>query len=167
MNALKAWFFDLAPRERVMVAAAAVLVVITLFYYALWSPLNQARSDARDRVQAEANQARWMLGLRNEAQLLRSAGGNQSARGQGQSLLSIIDATSRANQLGGAVTHIQPTNRDKAVVSLENAGFDRMVFWLQSLQRQYGVAVDEATISRMDSKPGEVEARLTLVRSTT
>ncbi|RJS91762.1 type II secretion system protein GspM [Salinisphaera sp. Q1T1-3] len=164
MNAFRDWFNGLAPRERVMVSAAAVVVLLALFYYALWSPLNTALENARTGVTAEANQARWMLGIRNEAELLRSSGANTRPAGANDSLLSIIDASSRANQLGTAVTHIQPQNDDKAVVSLQQAGFDQMVFWLQSLQTQYGITVSQATISRESDTPGQVEARLTLVR---
>ncbi len=98
MNALKDWFHGLAPRERVMVAAAAVMVAIAIFYYGLWHPLDSALANARDQVTAESNQARWMLGIRNEAQLLRSSSHHSEPKGRDQSLLSIVDATSRARQ---------------------------------------------------------------------
>lgn len=165
MNALKEWFSTLAPRERVMVSVAAVMVVIALFYYALWQPLNNALADARAQVTAESNQARWMLGIRNEAQLLRSSSQHSTPTGTDRSLLSIVDESSRANQLGKAVTHIQPQNDDKASVTLDEANFNRMLYWLQSLQSQYGVVATEATVSREEDTAGLVEARLTLSRS--
>lgn len=167
MNGLREWFFALAPRERVMVSVAGVLVVFALFYYVLWSPLNTALASAREGVNSESNQARWMLGVENEAQLLRASGAHRTPAGRNESLLAIIDASSRANQLGSAVTHIQPRNDNEAVVNLEQAGFDQMVFWLQTLQTKYGIAVSEATVSRENDNPGEVEARLTLLRSST
>ncbi len=164
MNQLREWYEGLAPRERVMVTAAAVVVGIALFYYMLWSPLNSALADARAQVTAQANEARWMLGVRNEAQALRAAGAAHQPTGQNESLLSIVDTTSRANQLGGAVTQIQPQNEDKAIVSLENAGFDQMMYWLNTLQSKYGITVSEATVSRDNETAGEVDARLTLLR---
>ncbi|KEZ79033.1 type II secretion system protein GspM [Salinisphaera hydrothermalis] len=164
MNAVKEWFYGLAPRERVMVSAAAVMVLIAIFYYGLWHPLNTALANAREQVTAESNQARWMLGIRNEAQLLRSSTHHSEPKGQNESLLSIVDSTSRANNLGGAVTHIQPKNDDEATVTLDKANFNRMLFWLRTLQTDYGVVASEATISRAQDAPGQVEARLTLVR---
>ncbi|WP_423820516.1 type II secretion system protein M [Salinisphaera sp. SPP-AMP-43] len=164
MNALKEWFHTLAPRERVMVSIAAVMVVIALFYYALWQPLNNALTDAQAQVTAESNQARWMLGIRNEAQLLRSSSQHRAPTGSNRSLLSIVDESSRANQLGKAVTHIQPRNNDQASVTLDEANFNRMLYWLQTLQSQYGVVATEATISREEDTAGLVEARLTLSR---
>ena len=164
MNQLQQWFEGLAPRERVMVGGAGVFVAVALFYTVIWSPLNAALADARSRVVSEANEARWMLGVRNEAQALRAAGADRQPAGGNESLLSIVDTTSRANQLGGAVTQIQPQNDDKATVSLENAGFDQMMYWLDSLQSQYGITVSEATVSRDSQTAGEVDARLTLLR---
>ncbi|HET7315511.1 type II secretion system protein M [Salinisphaera sp.] len=164
MNALKDWFYSLVPRERAMVSVAAVVVAIAVFYYGLWQPLNSALANAREQVSAESNQARWMLGIRDEAQLLRSSSQRQEPKGQDQSLLSIVDTTSRANNLGDAVSHIQPQNDDEATVTLDKANFNRVLFWLRTLQRDYGVIATEATISRVEDAPGRVEARFTLVR---
>ena len=164
MNQLQQWFEGLAPRERVMVLVAGVFVSVALFYMLIWSPLNAALADARSRVVSEANEARWMLGVRNEAQALRAAGADRQPAGGDESLLSIVDTTSRANQLGGAVTQIQPQNDDRATVSLENAGFDQMMYWLDTLQSKYGITVSEATVSRDSKTAGEVDARLTLLR---
>lgn len=147
-----------------MVSIAAIVVVIALFYYALWQPLNNGLAEARNRVTAESNQARWMLGVRDEARVLQASDRHQAPIGGDQSLLSIIDKTSRANDLGEAVTHIQPNDDDQATVTLDAANFNRMLFWLQNLQSRYGIAANEATISREDDSPGEVEARLTLAR---
>lgn len=164
MNALRDWFEGLALRERLMVAAAAVVVAIAIFYYGLWHPLNGALADARDQVTAESNEARWMLGIRNEAELLRSSSQHGETKGQNESLLSIVDSSSRANNLGDAVSHIQPKNDDEATVTLDKANFNRMLFWLKTLQSDYGVITTEATISQAESAPGRVEARLTLTR---
>lgn len=164
MNALKDWYYGLAQRERVMVAAAAVMVAFAIFYYGLWHPLNSALAGARDQVTAESNQARWMLGIRDEAQLLRSSSQHSEPKGRDQSLLSIVDATSRANNLGDAVSHIQPKNDNQATVTLDKANFNRLLFWLRTLQSDYGVVASEATVSRAEDAPGRVEARLTLVR---
>ncbi|MDA3921201.1 MAG: type II secretion system protein M [Salinisphaera sp.] len=161
---LRQWFETLAPRERLAVVAGTIAVVFALFYYALWHPLNSALNTARTRVTAETNQARWMLGIRDEARLLQASGTQTALKGQNDSLLSIVDATSRSNGLGEAVRHIQPDNNDKAIVSLQKANFNQLLFWLRSLQSDYGISATEMTISRNGDTPGQVEARLTLVR---
>jgi len=167
INDLRTWYEGLASRERIAVIAGGIAVVIALFYYALWHPLNTGLADARQRVVAETNQARWMLGIRDEARLLQASGSQTRVKGQGDSLLSIVDETSRANGLGEAVRHIQPDNDNKATVSLQAASFNQMLFWLRTLQRDYGIAASELTLSRNADIPGDVEARVTLIRGAT
>jgi len=163
MNQFRQWFDGLAPRERIAVAAGGVAIAFALFYYALWQPLNTSVADARVRVSAEAEQARWMLGVRDEARLLQSSDTQRSVQGRNDSLLSIVDATSRENGLGSAVRRIQPDNNDQATVTMEKANFNQVLFWLRSLQRDYGVAASQMTITR-DEENGTVQARLTLTR---
>ncbi|MES1925495.1 type II secretion system protein M [Salinisphaera sp. T31B1] len=163
MNQLRQWYEGLAPRERVAVIAGAIAVAFALFYYALWRPLNVSVEDGRVRVTAEAEQTRWMLGVRDEARLLQSSGSQRSVQGRNESLLSIVDSTSRENGLGPAVRRIQPDNNDQATVTLEKANFNQMLFWLRSLQSDYGVSASQMTVTR-DDENGTVQARLTLTR---
>jgi len=163
MNQLRQWYEGLAPRERIAVVAGGIAVVFALFYYMLWQPLNNSVADARLRVNVQAEQARWMLGVRDEARLLQSTDTQRSIQGRNDSLLSIVDATSRDNGLGEAVRRIQPDNNDQATVTMEKANFNQILFWLRSLQRDYGVAASQMTITR-DEEDGTVQARLTLTR---
>lgn len=162
---LRTWYEGLAPRERIAVVAGTIVVVIALFYYALWQPLNSGLESARGQVIAKTNQTRWMLGIRNEASQLRASGTQSQIKGRGDSLLSIVDETSRGNGLGDAVRHIQPGQDGKATVNLQQANFNQMLFWLQTLQQDYGIRTSEITLSRDEDKPGNVEARLTLLRN--
>lgn len=162
---LRTWYQGLAPRERLAVIVGSIAVIFMLFYYVLWHPLNSSLSDARQRVVSETNQTRWMLGIRDEARLLQSSGNQTQIKGRGDSLLSIVDETSRAGGLGEAVRHIQPDQDNKATVSLQQASFNQMLFWLRTLQRDYGITTTEMTLSRDSDTPGNVEARLTLVRN--
>lgn len=161
---MKQWFFALAPRERVMVVAGAIVVVLAIFYYGIWHPLNSSLATARTRVIAEADQTRWLLGLREEARLLQASNRNGQTKGRNESILALVDATSRANGLGEAVRRIQPENNDQATVTLESANFNQMLYWLRILRRDYGISVSALTVTR-EEKPGLVQARLTLQRS--
>lgn len=166
MNAiqtLKTWFQSLLPRERVMVSIGAVAVVLAVFYYAVWQPLNNSLAQARQQVTVEAEQARWLVGLRKEARMLRASTRDGPVKGQGQSILAIIDSTSRARGLADAVRRIQPDNNDEAVVTLDNASFNKMLYWLHMLHRNYNIYIAALTVTH-DSQPGLVQARLKLER---
>lgn len=164
MNAVKQWYDSLAPRERIAVIAGAIAVVLALFWFGIWQPLNQSVADRRQRVNVAAEQARWMLGIREEARLLQSDNSQRSIQGRNESLLSIVDATSRENGLADAVRRIQPDDDDQATVNLDAANFNQMLFWLRSLQRDYGVSTRQITVTP-DEDAGTVQARITLARS--
>lgn len=164
MNALREWYDGLAPRERVAVIAGGIAVALALFYFALWQPLNASVERARQQVESESTQARWLLGIREEARLLKSDNRNRAIQGRNDSLLSVVDTTSRDNGLGSAVRRIQPDDNDQATVTLEDANFNQMLYWLRALQRDYGVSAQQMTITR-DDENGTVQARLTLSRS--
>ena len=163
MNQLRTWYEGLAPRERVAVIVGAIAVTIAVFYYGIWRPLDGSVTEGRVRLNAQAEETRWVLGIRDEARLLQANDTGRNIQGRNDSLLSIVDATSRDNGLGEAVRRIQPDNDDQATVTLEQANFNQMLFWLRSLQRDYGVAAGQMTVTR-DDESGTVQARLTLTR---
>lgn len=163
MNSVKVWFNALAPRERVMVILGTVAVVLAILYYGAWRPLNTSRARARAQVAAEAEQIRWLVGLQEQAQLLRANTREGPVQGQNRSILAIIDSTSRAQGLAKAVSRIQPDNNDEAVVTLDDAPFNQMLYWLHTMRRDYNIHIAGLTVTH-DDKPGLVQARLKLER---
>lgn len=166
MNQFKQWYEGLAQRERIAVIVGGVVVILAVFYYGIWRPLNSSVTEGRLRLNSQAEETRWMLGVRDEARLLQASDTQRKIKGRNDSLLSIVDATSRENGMEKAVRRIQPDNDDQATVTLDEANFNQMLFWLRSLQRDYGVAANQMTVSR-DDETGTVQARLTLSRGNT
>ncbi|MES1945620.1 General secretion pathway M protein [Salinisphaera sp. PC39] len=163
MNALRQWFDGLARRERVMVLAAVAVAAIGLFYLGVWQPLDRAVADMRERVTHEQSLAAWMTGAAAEASELKGRRRGTPVQGRGESLLSLVDQTSREAGLGKAVRRIQPESDDQAAVTLEGAGFNALVFWLRDLERTYGIRPAALTVNRGE-EPGTVSARMTLKR---
>lgn len=162
---MKAWFASLAPRERAFVVAAGVALAAAALYLFVWEPLFTAETQLRERVEREAVLAAWVSDLGSEAARLRQRAGETSIKGRDDSLLSIVDATARAAGLGEAIQRIQPEGDDQASVTLEAAAFNKLLFWLRTLERDYGVAVAALTVSRAE-QTGAIQARMTLRRDT-
>lgn len=158
---MKQWYVSLAPRERVMVAAAALAAAIALIYVALWEPLAAAVVRLEQSVQTDRELKQWMQQSAAEVQRLRGAGGGAAAPGGATSLLAVADATLREAQLSPAVRRIQPEGEDVVRVVLEQAAFDDVMLWLGNLQRR-GVGLADLAVDRQ--QPGRVSARLTLKR---
>lgn len=158
---MKDWLENLAPRERLMVTAAAALVVLLLLYALVWSPLRGAYLDLRTRVEGQRETAVWMEESAQRLAQLRSSG--KTARGLGgQSLLSLADSTARAGGLAGALKRVEPEGGNSVRVWLEGASFDQLVQWLAGLAERYGVSADTVSMERVADAAGRVNARLTL-----
>ena len=160
---MRQWFQSLVPRERLLVIAAAVVTAAALFFLLIWEPLVQANERLTQQVVSAEELNNWLAGVEQQAQALRRSGRSQPIQGRNQSLLSLVDKTSRDAGLGGAVKRIQPEGGDQAVVTLEAAGFNTMLFWLRDLETDYAIRATAITITREDTA-GQVQARMTLKR---
>ncbi|MGB5472198.1 MAG: type II secretion system protein M [Gammaproteobacteria bacterium] len=158
---MKAWLESLAPRERLMVMAAAALVALLIVYAVIWSPLRGGYLELRDNVAGQRDTAVWMQeSAQLLAQLKGSGAGGQGLRGQ--SLLSLADSTARAGGLASALKRVEPEGANSVRVWLENASFDQLIQWLGSLAERYGVNADTVSMERVGDAAGRVNARLTL-----
>jgi general secretion pathway protein M len=159
---MKAWLDSLAARERIMVFAGAVALVLFLIYALIWSPLRSGYLELQETVAQQHDTAVWMeQNAQLLAQLKRSRGSTASGLG-GQSLLALADRTARSDGLGEALKRVEPEGRNNVKVWLEGASFDVLVGWLVSLGKQYGISIDTVTMERVSETPGRVNARLTL-----
>lgn len=160
---MKAWFFSLAPRERMMVSAALIAAVAALFYVAVWQPLHTGAAEIEQRIQRQRELAIHVTTLGAEAARLR-ARSQGNFRSENKSLLAIVNRTSRDAGLGSAIQRIQPAGPDKAAVTIEAASFNTMVRWLRQLQQKYGVTISALNVVRGENE-GRIEARMTLERT--
>jgi general secretion pathway protein M len=162
---MKDWLDTLAPRERIMVLAGAVVVVIALLWLLVWKPLDSRHDALRTSV------ADWETGL---AQLQRvaelrgsgSAAGGASNLGADQTPVIIVDTTLRARGLSGALRRSQPTTSTGIRVEFENVAFNSLVLWLGDLSTRYGMDVQAGSLSvPAQADPGRINATLTLERN--
>src|SRR5699024_11468290 len=98
-------------------------------HYGIWQPLNSSLALARNQIAVEAGQTRWLLGLQQEARTLRVNNRGGPVKGRNQSILAIIDTTSRERGMAEAVRRIQPDNNDEAIVTLDDAAFNELLYW--------------------------------------
>jgi len=161
---MKEWFNSLVPRERLLVLAAGAVSIAGLFFLFVWEPLVTANDNLEQQVISAQELNNWLSDVELEASDLRASGRRNSVKGLNQSLLSVVDQTSRTSGLGEAVRRIQPEGDDQAQVSLEEASFNQMLFWLSELERNYGIRATALTLTRGE-KVGQVQVRMTLTRA--
>lgn len=153
------WFAGLDARERFLVVAGTVLLLVLILYVMVWRPLGDRVERLEVRVAEETALVQWMQAAAAEAQRLRASGAD--TRGTRQSLLSLTDGSAREAGLGGAIRRIEPEGADRVRIVLEQAGFDTMTAWLERIVARHAVAIETATIERR-AEPGTVNASLVL-----
>jgi len=158
---MKDWLFNLEPRERMMFAAGAVLLVLLLLYALIWAPFRSGYHSLQESVAVQRDTVAWMQGSAQTIQRLRSSGGAVAKGLGGRSLLSVTDSTARAGGLGLALKRVEPEGSNSVRVWLEGAPFDVLIKWLGTLSTQHGVDASSVSLERNETA-GLVNARLTL-----
>lgn len=157
---MKDWFAGLAPRERYVLVggAAAALLIITWAF--VWRPLTVGADELRATLSVQQE----LLVNLHRARGLAGASSESVSADDLQSLVVLVDRTHREHGLEGALSRNQPDGPDGTRVTLQNAGFDALMGWLATLESQYQVIVESASING-SREPGLVSATLVLRRS--
>lgn len=160
---MRNWFESLAPRERLFVATAAVVLLIAVFYLAVWMPLAVGQQRTATSVE---NWRSSLLELRSLKGALLSADSPQRTNaGLNDSLVVIVDKTLRERGLYNALQRSQPTTGNGIRVDFENVAFDDLVLWFGDLGSNYGLQVQSGSFSATsEGNSGRVNATLTLER---
>jgi general secretion pathway protein M len=159
---IRAWFAALAPRERGLVLAAAALAAVAVVWAGLVQPVLAARSRAADEVEAGRQLLADIEGVARRY-------GPRTARpvtgpvGGADSLVVVVDRSTRERGLGAYLKRNQPDGPAAIRLRLENVPFDGLLEWLGELQRGEGL---RATAANFDpaGEPGRVNANLVLAR---
>lgn len=154
---LATWYGTLQPREQGLVRSGAILAAILLVAGTVLR-MHAMVGGAEKRLLAKRADIAYIGSVLPE---LRAA--PMPADG-GQSLVSVIDRTTRDGGLGVNLRGTEPSGLNGVRVRFEGASFESLATWLLRVQREYGLTVQAATLERTDA-PGRVNASLTFVRS--
>ena len=157
---MKEWFAGLELRERRIVVAGSLLVIVALLYAFLVDPAYSAYQSRSQQVAEQRETLAWM-----QEAALRVAG-SAPARGAGtglggRSLLAVVDGSARKAGLGAAMKRVKPDGSHGVRVWFEGVSFDGLVEWLGTLAHQHQVNVRLINLERQ-GEPGRVQAQLTL-----
>lgn len=162
MNAFQRYWRGLATRERTVLSLAVAALVIALGYVALWEPLIKSRNEWRERVASTQADLAWMRAV--APQVRERAGAMPVRTNDNRSLLARADASAREAGLGGSLLRVEPVADGQVRVYFEDAGFDAVARWVETMAAQYGTRVGELGAQRADGV-GRVDVRLSLEES--
>lgn len=157
---MKEWFLSREPRERLILAIGAAAAIVIVLYGFVWRPLSTGTEDLRNGV---ASKTRLLVDLQQAAALAPQQASNGPRSGAGQSLVVLVDRTAQSHELAGALTRTRPDGTNGINVTFQNAAFDSLLRWLVTLEREYAVSVESASVTG-SRQPGLVNGQLFLRR---
>ena len=154
---MRAWYANLAERERRVVTLGAAAGVVLLLL-AIILPLNRNIAQARQRITTKQGDLAF---IQDAAPQLAAAGPGTGEAATGESLVVLIDTSARESGIGKSLSSSQATADKGLRIRLENVPFDALVAWLARLSQSHGVRVETAEIEAA-GEPGLVNAGLLL-----
>ena len=152
MDKLKSTFLQLSEREQRLVIISAVMLLVAIFYWGIWSPLNTSLEKSQNAVKNQTELLAWVQKNANKAVQLRSSSGNKASFSG--SLPQAVNQS--ASRMKIAISRMQPQG-DELQVWIDQAPFNDVLSWLQSLEKT-GVSILDIDIAESDL-PGQVKIR--------
>ena len=163
LQQIKLWFNSLPSKEQWMVSATGLLIIVTLFYLIVWEPIHVGLEAEQQKQQSQKEIMLWMQQAALEVTVLRSSGNRGTVRDINKPATLVIEQTINNAGLKPSVSKIESSGKNGARVVLNDAPFNQILVWLNTLATHNGIQVVSANIERAN-KPGRANARLTLER---
>jgi general secretion pathway protein M len=159
------WFKQLPLRERRTLIIGAIALSSILFYFLLWEPLITARTQLENIVASQKSTLQWMNDAAAEVQQLqhRPQTTSSPSKKPTQSLLSLIDRSTRIGAFRRANKRIEAKGKQEVRVNFEDVSFTDLMRWLGQLYNQHQIQVSTINIEQKHI-PDKVKVRLTLKR---
>ena len=148
------WLLERTPRERVLLGAALACCVLWLAVTAVWQPLRQQRAGLHASI---ARYDAGVAALQNPAFLATDA---QTPPGDSRPVPVILTESAAIFQL--VIRRLEAEGTGARVV-LEEATFEQIILWLDTLQRDHALRVRDLEMTRRPA-PGMVSTTLALER---
>jgi general secretion pathway protein M len=156
--ALREWFDKLAQREQWLVLTAAGFAALALVYALGVQPLYSARHRAALEVEQQRN---LLTDIEQVARRFGPQGSSGPAMPSGESLVVVIDRSTREHGLGAYLKRNQPEGANGVRLRLENVPFDDLTAWLATVQATQSLGAVSASFDPA-GEPGRVNSNLVL-----
>ncbi len=163
LQQLKQWYKSLPQKEQWMVSGTTALILATLFYLVIWEPIHVGLQTERQKQQSQQEILIWMQQAANEVRTLRASGSRSTIRDRNKPITLVIEQAIKNAGLKSSLNKIESSGKDGARVTLNEASFNQVLVWLNTLSTYNGIQVVSANIER-GKEPGRANARLSFER---
>ena len=153
MSELISKFKALTEREQLLVIIASVVIIVGVFYFAVWSPLTTNIEKQRALISDQQTLLTWVKQNTNRALQLRQStqGGQTNFNG---SLPQAVNQTTARFKI--AISRMQPQGQELQVW-VDQAPFNSVVDWLNALEKM-GIVILQVDLTESEA-PGQIKIR--------
>jgi len=160
---IKNWHLSLTARDRMMLHFMVAIVSLTLFYLMLWEPIHKGLADEQLKYESQQNTLSWMQQAAAQVRTLKSSGNGHQIKQANQPITLVLEQSINNAGLKKFIKKIESSGSSGARVKLDQAPFNQILVWLNTINTHNGISVSSATIERGE-KPGMVNAKLSFTR---
>ena len=154
---------QLKPRERMLIMVGGGIFSVLMLYLLVLEPFTIKVDELTVKVEKQQALNQWLKKSAAEVSKLKGAGASSSSGSRsGQSLLVLVDRTSKQGKIGKSITRIEPDGSARVRVWLESVPFDDLTKWMGSLEAKYQILVETAVVDKTNTV-GRVNARMVFV----
>ena len=153
VRAVSTWFNALTERDQLIVKVLAGIIVAALFFAWVWQPLHKSNQAAHSSLASEMKFHAFMKD--NAHKVSASAPSFNPAQG---SILGTVNQLAKAK--GIALKRFEPEGSNGLRVWLDKVEFNKAIDWLELLEAEKGIAVEQISIDKVSS--GIVNIRVVL-----
>lgn len=156
------WLNRLAPRERMLVLAAGLVLLVGLLYVFMIEPLAARLQRAQSRLDAERRLVDEMSASAREAAQLRAA--MTLSLTQGQSVDSVLAQSLRDGGVPAPSAVVKQVDADRYSLTLSKAPLDGVLARIAQTHRLLGLDIERARLRRNETS-GHADGELLLHRA--
>ena len=154
---------QLAPRERLLVSVCGAFIVFAVFWSLVVQPIYKGSARLAAEIESKQSQLIKYQELASRSALTGSSTAAATSINSTDSIVVIIDKTTRQSALAAHLKANQPEGDSQVRLRFEDAPFDLLVTWIGELSQQYGMVALSANFDM--ASPGRVNCSLILSRA--
>lgn len=149
---MKAQWQQLEQKEKQLICILIATLLLAGGYWLLWQPLQNDIVNTQRKVHV---QTQTLADVKALGQKITDLQGGQVKRPEGGDLNQLISRSAAQDKI--VITRIQ-TKTDSLQLWIDDVNFNKLTAWLEKLNKQYGIQIQNIDLSVVDVK-GMVKVR--------
>jgi general secretion pathway protein M len=158
---MKEWWNSLSLRDKRLASLAGIIVIVTLLYILIWSPLVNKNDLLRTQIQHNKQLLVWMKAANEQIETLQKNDRSHQTSVSSASLLSTLQTSIKQSSLKDKFTQLKQSENDSVQLSFQSVNFDELITWLIKIWQEQGISVSQISVTPLASI-GNVNAEMNL-----